>query len=141
MPDITSAAQLYRERLYPLRHGHGLWVPEPNIELPADIREEEICIGDVGFLSDSGRFVRIFNVCESEDYALNRCNGVPPGFKPMPWNRRIDGTKNYLSPEIPLYSAGAKHWAVDVNASVTPPYVVNYPNQLSFVVNTIQLVA
>ncbi|KAK7040350.1 hypothetical protein VNI00_009820 [Paramarasmius palmivorus] len=125
MPGPIPAAQLYRERLYTLRHGHGLWIPEPSRGgLPPECTDEGIRIGDVGFFTDSGGFIRIFNVCESEGYPLNRHNGVPPGFKPMKWNRHnVEEVKNLFVKGTPVHSVGIDRWGVDVSATLKPPCV------------------
>ncbi|KAK7016386.1 SCF ubiquitin ligase complex subunit cdc4, partial [Paramarasmius palmivorus] len=125
MPSSIPAAQLYRERLYTLRHGHGLWVPEPSRGgLPPECADEGICIGDVGFLTDSGGFIRIFNVCQSENYPLNHHNGVPPGFKPLNWNRHnIEEINSFLVKGAPVHSVGVDRWGVDVSGMLKPPGV------------------
>ena len=64
---------IYARQLFIRRHGYPLWKPEP------ESAENEIRVGDVGFLED-GAFFKIFNATDPEDHP-SQANGVPEGFE------------------------------------------------------------
>ncbi|KAK7040338.1 SCF ubiquitin ligase complex subunit cdc4 [Paramarasmius palmivorus] len=120
--DIVHVAERYRRRLGILRHGHALWIPEPNHALPSQCRDAGLSIGDVGRFTPSGGFESIFNVCEPANHLLNQFTGVPPDFELLHWDcHQIYETPNYFRPGIPVCSSGAKQWEIGVEGSIAIP--------------------
>ena len=70
----SRPCDIYAEQLFPLGHGHPLWIPEPNNN------GREIDIGDVGWLKD-GDFRSLFNSMKPEDDPVNAAKGVPLDFE------------------------------------------------------------
>ncbi|KAF7374462.1 Kinase-like protein [Mycena sanguinolenta] len=68
-----------------LRQGRGfpLFVPQPQLNPPAEWRTRGIAIGDVGQVTPAGSFDFFFNIYLGADDPIN-ANGVPEGFEPLP---------------------------------------------------------
>ncbi len=67
--------EVYVQEMSKLKYGYPLYDPDP-------ARSYAICIGDVGYVTHFGRFLRLFNVfCPEGDPINNR--GVPNGFVPL----------------------------------------------------------
>ncbi|KAJ7639644.1 hypothetical protein DFH06DRAFT_950763, partial [Mycena polygramma] len=56
--------------------------PQPSDDLPDEIRQTGVRIGDVGVITSCGSFDVIFNVCVPADDPANRF-GVPEGFRQL----------------------------------------------------------
>lgn len=68
---LSAPASTYADQLTSLGFGLPLWHPEPG-------RNEQVEIGDVGFLHD-GQFIRLFNVTRPTHDPLN-AKGTPKHF-------------------------------------------------------------
>jgi hypothetical protein len=68
---VEPPLHVYREQLSPLFNGLALWQPDPE-----DVYDH-VSIGDVGYISDNGAFIRMFNVTLPWDHPLNRTLGKP----------------------------------------------------------------
>ncbi|KZT00242.1 uncharacterized protein LAESUDRAFT_764782 [Laetiporus sulphureus 93-53] len=68
---MVSAEEVYAKQLFKLGKGYPLWIPEPRR------REDNVVIGDVGFLNRGG-FFRIFNAMEDHESASD-VHGLPSG--------------------------------------------------------------
>ncbi|KAJ7440136.1 hypothetical protein FB451DRAFT_1059046 [Mycena latifolia] len=68
-----------------LRQGRGfpLYVPGPQINLPAEYRKRGVVIGDVGRVTPQGVFDFFFNIYLPADHPIN-ANDVPEDFSPLP---------------------------------------------------------
>ncbi|KAF7374465.1 WD40 containing domain protein [Mycena sanguinolenta] len=68
-----------------LRQGRGfpLFVPEPQLNLPAEWQKKGVAIGDVGQVTPDGSFDFLFNIYLGANDPIN-AYGVPEGFKPLP---------------------------------------------------------
>lgn len=86
--------KVYVEQLYKLGHGYPLYDPDP-------LHSPPVSIGDVGYVSRSGRFFRLFNVLNPED------DPVPQGFVPMRSEDLQPHTKYYMPQH--LYSSSSVH--------------------------------
>ena len=78
--------QIYQRHLELKQRGIPLWIPEPNMRLPATYRRIGISIGDVGVITSSGAFSFLFNICQPVNHPVN-LSGVPDGFTPMELER------------------------------------------------------
>ena len=87
---MEKPCHIYARKLWPLRHGHPLWIP--------DSKTGEVFVGDVGWIRE-GEFRALFNSLEDALDPINYHRGVPSGFRPLnPPNLVIHG------PEIVLQS-------------------------------------
>jgi hypothetical protein len=66
-----SPQETYVKLLLPHRQGYPLWVPEPDENLPKAYQARGVSIGDLGYISDSGGFIYLFNICEAADHEVN----------------------------------------------------------------------
>jgi len=74
--------------------GYPLWVLQANTNLSREYRSRGISIGDVGFITPSGEFDFLFNICLPADDPVNPgVDLVPDGFEPLKpllnWNYRV----------------------------------------------------
>jgi hypothetical protein len=68
---------IYRDQLTSLYHGLALWDPDPGNLY------ETVEIGDVGYVTDAGYFVRMFNVQLASDHPSNRTICEPDPYEPV----------------------------------------------------------
>ena len=54
---VEQPSNIYREQLTSLYHGLALWKPNPVEDI-----YNQVSIGDVGYISSEGIFIRMFNV-------------------------------------------------------------------------------
>ena len=81
-PD-NRPSTIYMEELRPVAPGWPLWYPEPR-------NNEEVQIGDVGFIS-GGKFCPIFNAIANQDGSANsNARQLLPDFAPLPASVRDD---------------------------------------------------
>ncbi|KAF7336937.1 Calcineurin responsive transcriptional factor [Mycena venus] len=82
-PTVESESGNYSKHL--LRQGRGfpLYVPGPQINLPAAYRRTGVSIGDVGRVTPEGSFDFFFNIYLPADHPIND-NDVPEDFHPLP---------------------------------------------------------
>ena len=74
---VEPPFHVYREQLSPLFNGLALWQPDP-----AGVYDH-VSIGDVGYISDNGAFIRMFNVTLPWDHPSNRTLGKPDQYDPL----------------------------------------------------------
>jgi len=72
---------VYAEHLSKKGRGPALWIPEPDMNLPPEYREEGVSIGDVGIVEPSGSFDFFFNINKPKEHAVN-CDR-PNDFQPL----------------------------------------------------------
>ncbi|ESK85012.1 hypothetical protein Moror_15750 [Moniliophthora roreri MCA 2997] len=118
---MECEGQLYARLLFPLGHGHALWLPEPNDDLPPEYSDKGIQIGDLGVITPDGGFDFFFNVCVSADHPINRSRGTPANFVPIAWNGQTFRAPKRFRPGIPICSRRAKQRQVNIEASAIVP--------------------
>jgi hypothetical protein len=64
---VEQPSNIYREQLTSLYHGLALWKPNPVEDI-----YDQVSIGDVGYISSEGIFIRMFNVTLPWDDRSNR---------------------------------------------------------------------
>ena len=69
------ASDIYATELSRRGHGLPLWRPEPE-------NDQQIRVGDVGWVDEDGQFHRLFNVTVGADDPYN-ADGVPQDFEPL----------------------------------------------------------
>ena len=67
----------YRKQLWSLYRGLALWEPDPGGLY------EKVSIGDVGYVSDEGASIRMFNVTLPWDDESNKTYGIPDHYEPL----------------------------------------------------------
>ncbi|KAF9070255.1 hypothetical protein BDP27DRAFT_1512299 [Rhodocollybia butyracea] len=99
-----SETQLYSQLLIHKPHGYPLWDPKPDENSPDEWRKNGTSIGDVGYLSRTGSFIYLFNVCCLAEDPVN-IGGVPPGFKKLEIDpRNIRGSEDKHTPATHIAS-------------------------------------
>jgi len=68
---------VYQEQLSPLFNGLALWQPDPGGVY------DHVSIGDVGYISDNGAFIRMFNVALPWNHPSNKRLGEPDQYDPL----------------------------------------------------------
>ncbi|KAF9011206.1 hypothetical protein BDQ17DRAFT_871896 [Cyathus striatus] len=69
--------EIYVKKMFPLRHGYPIWLPQPDLNLPIEYRRKGVSIGDVGYITPSGAFEFLFNIWT---LPRNAADGVMDGF-------------------------------------------------------------
>ncbi|KAF8982518.1 hypothetical protein BDQ17DRAFT_816674 [Cyathus striatus] len=69
--------EIYVEKMFPLRHGYLIWLPQPDLNLLTEYRRKGVSIGDVGYITPSGAFEFLFNIWT---LPRNAADGVMDGF-------------------------------------------------------------
>ena len=87
-----------------------LWRPEPE-------NDQEIRVGDVGWVDEDGQFHRLFNVTVGADHPYN-ADGVPQDFEPLEFNKRLFASSDNILPPQPVTSNGIDAHHLEANASV-----------------------
>ncbi|KAJ7713031.1 hypothetical protein B0H14DRAFT_3017392 [Mycena olivaceomarginata] len=77
-----SALEIYWSQLIRQKRGYPLYVPQPQINLPAEYREHGVAIGDVGRVTPEGTFDFFFNIFLPSEHPIH-ANGTPEDFAPM----------------------------------------------------------
>jgi hypothetical protein len=80
---VYTESVSYCSQLLSQGRGFPLYVPGPQINLPAEYRTKGVCIGDVGRITPEGIFDFFFNVYLPTDDPVN-ANDVPEDFSPLP---------------------------------------------------------
>jgi hypothetical protein len=75
---VEQPSNIYREQLTSLYHGLALWKPNP-----AEDIYNQVSIGDVGYISSEGIFIRVFNVTLPWDDRSNRRLAEPEPYDPL----------------------------------------------------------
>ena len=70
---------IYERHMYLKKHGHPLWIPQPNMRLSLSYRRKGVSIGDVGIFTSDGGFDFLFNVCLPAGHSDNP-DELPEGF-------------------------------------------------------------
>ena len=76
---VHRPSKVFREQLSSLYHGIALWRPSPVEDI-----YNQVSIGDVGYISSEGSFIRMFNVTIPWDHPLNRRLGEPERYDALP---------------------------------------------------------
>ena len=71
---MEQPSNIYRDQLTSLYHGLALWNPDPVKDI-----YDQVSIGDVGYMSSEGDFIRMFNVTLPRDDQSNRRHAEQPG--------------------------------------------------------------
>ena len=77
---MDDSPQNVYAKCLPNHRGYPLWVPEPSSALPSSYRQDGLQIGDVGFVSQKGTFIVLFNLCYGPKHALHQRPGVSFNF-------------------------------------------------------------
>ncbi|KAN0106961.1 hypothetical protein V8E52_010629 [Russula decolorans] len=75
---VEQPSNIYREKLTSLYHGLALWKPNPVEDI-----YNQVSIGDVGYISSEGIFIRMFNVTLPWDDRSNRRLAEPEPYDPL----------------------------------------------------------
>jgi hypothetical protein len=75
---VEQPSDIYREQLTSLYHGLALWKPNPVEDI-----YNQVSIGDVGYISSEGVFIRMFNVTLPWDDQSNRRLAEPEPYDPL----------------------------------------------------------
>jgi hypothetical protein len=105
-----SSQETYAKKLLRAHcHGYPLWIPEPDNNLPDAYRAQGIRIGDLGYVSDSGRFEYLFNILEPAEHEIN-VDRTPDNFEVLPLNRAraIAITESMHEPDTDICSEKMK---------------------------------
>lgn len=89
---VYQPSNIYRERLSSANYGLALWDPKPVENLYS-----HISIGDVGYQSENGAFIRFFNVTLPWDDPSNRLLEIPEEYKPLELGRFVNVQSNEMS--------------------------------------------
>ena len=95
---VEQPSNIYREQLTSLYHGLALWKPNPVEDI-----YNQVTIGDVGYISSEGIFIRMFNVTLPRDDRLNRRLAEPEPYDPLTLasiTREIFGPIDYYSRHV-----------------------------------------
>ncbi|KAK0187318.1 hypothetical protein F5146DRAFT_771083 [Armillaria mellea] len=78
----NSAQGIYVPSLIVQDHGYPLWLPDPFSNVPPNNVRPGTQVGDLGYLTEDGGFVYLFNVCKDANDPVN-LGRVPPDFAPV----------------------------------------------------------
>ena len=86
--DSSPSHIVYTEHLSTKGRGPALWIPELDLNLPPEYREQGVSIGDVGIIKPSGSFDFFFNINHPAGHPIN--SDRPSDFQPLdpPLGRR-----------------------------------------------------
>ncbi|KAG7451529.1 uncharacterized protein BT62DRAFT_991060 [Guyanagaster necrorhizus] len=79
---MASDQNIYVQVMSTLGCGYPLWLPDYNPNLPPTYSKDGTRVGDLGYLTDEGGFVYLFNVCTDASDPSNS-GRVPPNFVPL----------------------------------------------------------
>jgi hypothetical protein len=89
LDEAFSESEIYCSLLLRQKRGFPLYVPGPQINLPAPYQRHGVGIGDVGSITPEGIFDFFFNVFLPPEHPIN-ANHTPVDFSPMPSYEAID---------------------------------------------------
>ncbi|KAJ7858455.1 hypothetical protein B0H13DRAFT_1133097 [Mycena leptocephala] len=89
LDEAFSESEIYCSLLLRQKRGFPLYVPGPQINLPAPYQRHGVAIGDVGSVTPEGIFDFFFNVFLPPEHPIN-ANHTPVDFSPMPSYEAID---------------------------------------------------
>ena len=75
---MEQPSNIYRDQLTSLYHGLALWNPNPVEDI-----YDQVSIGDVGYISPEGVFIRMFNVTLPSNSQSNRRLAEPEPYDPL----------------------------------------------------------
>ena len=75
---VENPSAIYRDQLTSLYHGLALWDPNPVEDI-----YDHVSIGDVGYVSSEGAFIRMFNVTLPWNSQSNRRLAEPEPYDPL----------------------------------------------------------
>ena len=75
---VEQPSNIYREQLTSLYHGLALWKPNPVEDV-----YNQVSIGDVGYISPEGIFIRMFNLTLPSNDQSNRTLAEPDPYDPL----------------------------------------------------------
>jgi hypothetical protein len=75
---VEKPSNIYREQLTSLYHGLALWNPNPVEDI-----YNQVSIGDVGYISSEGVFIRMFNLTLPWNDRSNRRLAEPDPYDPL----------------------------------------------------------
>lgn len=84
--------------------GYPLWIPSPNMRLPACYRAFGVRIGDVGITTPEGAFLFFFNVFHEATHPINASMRLPVDF--VPFTHGLEANSCYVN-EFKECSAGS----------------------------------
>ena len=107
---MIPSATVYINELCRFGHGIPLWTPEPSGD------DDEVRIGDVGYIDDDGQFHRLFNATVDSEHPVNG-GAVPRDFQPLALPTPLIIIKpNHFVPG-PITSKGVRTHEVQVKGS------------------------
>lgn len=90
-PTPQTSPEIYVHCLKSKNRGYPLWIPSPNISLPAFYRSSGVGVGDVGIITPEGGFLSFFNVLHEAMHPINTEMLLPEHFVPyVPRRSSID---------------------------------------------------
>lgn len=95
MPKL-SPHELYSVKLSHLNLGYALFEPDPNGAY------DHVRVGDVGYISDDGKFIKIFNAFHAVDAPENSNSEFPNAFEPIAQKYQKIDKLGPLSPGLRL---------------------------------------
>ncbi|KAJ7654128.1 hypothetical protein DFH06DRAFT_1093141 [Mycena polygramma] len=87
--EALSDSEIYHRQMLFQKRGFPLYVPEPEISLPAEYQRRGVAIGDVGSVTPEGTFDFFFNIFLAPDDPIH-VNHTPENFSPLPLYDPID---------------------------------------------------
>ena len=90
---MNPVGAVYVKELSKLRYGYPLYDPDPAESY------DRVRIGDVGYVTDYGCFLRLFNVFYPEDHPISNL-GVPEGFVPLDEKYRRSHRSQAIQPGV-----------------------------------------
>lgn len=103
---MPLSSKIYADSLISKGYGTPLWMVST-----------DVMTGDVGFVHDSGLWVRLFNVLYDSEHAINE-DGVPEDFVPLKYSPRLLlKSPKILDPTV-LASVSVKQIGLESGATV-----------------------
>ncbi|KAF5312807.1 hypothetical protein D9619_002355 [Psilocybe cf. subviscida] len=81
-PVPQTGPEIYVRSLMRQNRGYPLWIPSPNMSLPASYRASGVRLGDVGIITPEGGFSFFFNVLHEATHPINIDMLLPEHFAP-----------------------------------------------------------
>ncbi|KAF8995187.1 hypothetical protein BDQ17DRAFT_1412262 [Cyathus striatus] len=110
-----SSCEVYADKMFPLKHGYPLWLPQPDHSLPIEYCRKGVSIGDVGFITCDGSFDFLFNIWNpGVEYSINR-NDLADGFSSLVSPPQLQtSTKTVFPPRSMIASNSNIDYEVDL---------------------------
>ena len=113
--------EIYAQKLFHYNHGYALFEADPCGSY------DKVRLGDVGYINESGKFLRLFNAfSEIEGQDVDK-GDLPKDFKPI--DKKYRKPEKLTSIKGPLYSIGVVQLNKQANvaAKATVPVYVECP--------------